>query len=127
VAQAQTAAPAASTAQSGSASQPLSGTARSGLIAGIRRHFVPPEGVANAQTLSVTFEFPVSREGRLMERPVRVAPTGALDPALRALEIRALRALMQAAEAGVFATLPPESYDIWRRMRVTFTPEDLTL
>jgi hypothetical protein len=34
---------------------------------------------------------------------------------------------MQAAEAGVFATLPPESYDIWRRMRVTFTPEDLTL
>jgi hypothetical protein len=35
------------------------------------------------------------------------------------------RALIRAQNAGVFAKLPAEKYEAWRRIHVTFTPEDI--
>jgi hypothetical protein len=124
VEQAQQTATAPESAGAGAAG--LTRAQRGMLISGIRRHFVPPDGIANARSLAVTFLIEVSRDGRITASQ-RVAPSGALDRPHEALRLRAVQALIRANEEGLFSRLPQDSYDTWRRMRITFTPEDLLL
>jgi hypothetical protein len=110
----------------GAGAPDLTRAQRGMLIRGIRQHFVPPEGIANAQSLAVTFLIELGRNGRITSSAL-VSPSGTLDPAHNALRLRAIQALVRANEEGLFGQLPQDSYETWRQMRVTFTPEDLLL
>ena len=97
---------------------PAMAEAEAALARQVGRYFVPPEGIAGAGTLHTILSFHLSRDGRLADRPRREVPTtGVLDPAGRALEIRALRAVLQAGESGVFAATGGG------RLRVGFTAD----
>jgi len=61
----------------------------------------------------------------LIGDPELIEPTGRLDPQHAALRRAALIALKRADDAGVFRALPADSYDRWRVIRVTFTPEEI--
>lgn len=106
--------------------RPLSGSAKGALVSGIRKHFTPIPGVLNAATTRVQFEVQLTPEGRLAGQPRVVAPSGALDQQHNALRRFGLAALVKAEQDGVFQRLPRESYDTWRTMLVTFTPEEIT-
>jgi outer membrane biosynthesis protein TonB len=110
----------------GAGSPDLTREQRGLLIRGIRQHFVPPEGIANAQSLAVTFLIEVGRNSRITSSEL-VSPSGTLDAAHNALRLRAVQALIRANDDGLFGQLPQDRYDTWRRMRITFTPEDLLL
>ncbi len=95
-------------------------------MAGIRRHFKPVQGTLNAAATRVQFEVQLTSDGVLAPSPRVVAPAGALDQQHAALSRFGLAALKRAEQDGVFARLPRESYDVWRTMLVTFTPEEIT-
>ena len=82
-------------------------------------------GGADSLAARVRFEVRLSPEGRLIGDPELIEPTGRLDPQHAALRRAALIALKRADDAGVFRALPADSYDRWRVIRVTFTPEEI--
>ncbi len=96
------------------------------LRVGIKGYFNPPAGLADERALSVTMQIEVSLDGRITKGPDEVGGDG--DKRQRdALKRAAVRALKQSEAAGVYAKLPKDKYDTWKRMRVTFLPRDLEL
>ncbi|MFN3615737.1 MAG: hypothetical protein ACK4WC_14405, partial [Rubrimonas sp.] len=130
-AQAETQTPAAEAprAQGGAqrADRPIAGSVIAGLVSGIRRNFTPIPGQLNSSSLAVKFEVTMGPDGRIQGTPRVVEPAGQLSAQHNALRRFGLAALVRADEQGVFRSLPSESYDRWRTILVTFTPEEILI
>jgi hypothetical protein len=107
--------------------RPIAGSVVAGVRDGIRRNFSPIEGALDAASLMVRFELSMSEDGRVVGTPRLIAPEGQLDARHNALRVRGLLALRKADEQGVFARLPRDSYDRWKTIVVTFTPEEILI
>lgn len=91
---------------------------------GIKKHFVY-NGNRSDRTLQVTIGIQMSQDARIVGPPELLRASGG-DPATQeALFSAGRRALFKAQNAGEFQKLPPEKYDGWKLIHVTFTPEEI--
>lgn len=85
----------------------------------IGRNWFPPVGWTNPAEVRVVLEFRLNRDGTLQDRPNVVQyPPGQYA---QAAAESAVRAVIQTAPYQ----LPPEKYDSWREVRMTFDPIDM--
>lgn len=76
--------------------------------------------------LRVTIRIELTREGNLIGDPQELSAQGTPEGARRALSRSGRNALIRAANEGrEFSKLPPEKYEGWRVIHVTFTPEEI--
>lgn len=100
---------------------------REALRVGIKSYFNPPQGLRNADNLSVTIRVELNEAGKIVGKPVVRRPTGRLDAQLTALMRAGMRALGKSALRGVFSKLPKDKFARWRLIDVTFTPKELRI
>ena len=79
------------------------------------------QGAPNWETFVVTMRFELSRDGQLLGDPVPIVPQR-VDGGFAVAARDARSAIIRAARAGVFASLPPESYGRWQTIEMTFDP-----
>lgn len=91
---------------------------------GIKRYFVYNGNRAD-RGLSVTIRIRLGRDARIIGQPELIDARGGSEPVRQALFRAGRRALYKAQNAGEFRKLPPEKYDGWKLIHVTFTPEDI--
>jgi len=91
---------------------------------GLKRHF-RYFGTRSDPTMSVRLGITLNRAGRIVSGPDLLDIRGGTEGERQILRRSARNALVLAANADVFAKLPEDKYDAWRRIHVTFTPEDI--
>jgi hypothetical protein len=91
---------------------------------GIKRYFVYNGNRAD-RSLAVRIGIGLDPSGSIVEGPELLDAQGGDDATRRALFQAGVRALRRAAYQGEFSRLPIEKYDAWKRIHVTFTPEDI--
>jgi len=75
--------------------------------------------------LQVTIRIRLGRNAKIIGQPEQLKASGG-DEATRQVLFRAgRRALLKAQSAGEFKKLPPDKYDGWKLIHVTFTPEEI--
>jgi hypothetical protein len=90
---------------------------------GIKQFFVYNGNRAD-RSLRVTIAIHLDQSAKIVKGPELLTASGG-DPATQDLLFRSGRAaLLKAQNAGVFAKLPPDKYEGWRLIHVTFTPDD---
>ncbi|MEM8699188.1 MAG: hypothetical protein AAGF44_08455, partial [Pseudomonadota bacterium] len=102
-----------------SAQGPLNRTERNGLSLGIGRHFTPPPGMD--PDVSVVMEVRLSTVGKLQGKPEMISAAGGSRGDQGTLRRNAIGALYDAEKAGVFARLPADKYDRWKRLKFRFS------
>jgi hypothetical protein len=71
----------------------------------------------------VTLAIELDQSARIVKGPELIRASGG-DQATQDLLFRSGRAaLLKAQNAGVFTKLPPDKYEGWRLIHVTFTPD----
>lgn len=103
----------------------LSNGAIEALVRGIRGRYRPSTGIENPEAVQVQLMVELSRDGRLIGRPTIVDGASSMDNARMAIARAGMTAILMAANDNVFAALPPQAYDQWRRMRLTFSGSGL--
>jgi hypothetical protein len=91
---------------------------------GIKRFFVY-NGNRSDRALQVTIAIELGPDARILGRPELLRASGGDEGARQALFQAGRRALIKAENAGEFAKLPPNKYEGWRVIHVTFTPEEI--
>lgn len=91
---------------------------------GIKNHFYYSGNRAD-RSLQVTVAIALNEQGKIIEGPEQIRASGGDQGAQSALFQAGRRALMKAQAAGEFAKLPPEKYQGWKLIYVTFTPEEI--
>lgn len=80
----------------------------------------PPVGAADASQLRVRVEFGLDRQGNVVSGPKPVEyPASQFGLAAMESAMRAIR------RCGPYTNLPQDKYDAWRRVRITFDPQDM--
>jgi len=98
---------------------------REALSVGIRQYFVF-NGNRTDPALSVTIAIELNQAGDIVSGPSLVSDAGEPASARKQLFDSGRRALIRAwRQGGEFAKLPIAKYDAWRRIHVTFTPENI--
>lgn len=89
---------------------------------GIKQYFLY-NGNTSDRSLQVTVAIELDQSARIVKGPELISASGG-DQATQDLLFRSGRAaLLKAQNAGVFAKLPPDKYEGWRLIHVTFTPD----
>lgn len=89
---------------------------------GIKQYFLY-NGNTSDRSLQVTVAIELDQSARIVNGPELISASGG-DQATQDLLFRSGRAaLLKAQNAGVFAKLPPDKYEGWRLIHVTFTPD----
>ncbi len=94
----------------------------------IRSQFIPcwrmPAGAKDPQSLTVTVKVKLQPDGTVLEAVLDPSMRGrySSDPYFRAAADSALRATHQCSP---LKNLPPDKYNTWRDMAITFSPQDL--
>ncbi|MGB0854040.1 MAG: hypothetical protein ACPGSI_12175 [Pikeienuella sp.] len=117
----------AETSQGGGTSRTvgnLSFRDKDALRLGIKGNFNPPQGMANANQLSVVIRVQLSADGKIVGKPELRQPRSP-SAAHRALAGAGMRALLKSAAKGVFKRLPKDKHAKWRLIDVTFTPKEI--
>ena len=91
---------------------------------GIKNHFIY-NGNRSDRTLQVTIAIRLHRDATFIGKPELLKASGGDAGARDALFQAGRRALHKARNAGEFGKLPPEKYDGWKLIHVTFTPEEI--
>jgi len=91
---------------------------------GIHDYFVY-NGNRSDRTLQVTVSIRLNEAADIVEGPELINASGGNQGAQNALFQAGRRALLKAQSAGVFRKLPPEKYEGWKLIHVTFTPEEI--
>jgi hypothetical protein len=91
---------------------------------GIKRHFVYNGNRADP-SLQVTIAVQLDRNAKIVGKPELLRASGGDELTRKVLFESGRRALFKAQNAGEFARLPPEKYEGWRLIHVTFTPEEI--
>ncbi|MEL6478010.1 MAG: hypothetical protein AAFR17_11850 [Pseudomonadota bacterium] len=102
-----------------SAQGPLNRSERNGLSLGIGRHFTPPPGMD--PNVVVLMEVRLSNRGKLQGKPTMLSASGGRAGDQGTLRRNAIGALYDAEKAGVFARLPANKYDRWKRLKFRFS------
>lgn len=100
------------------ASQPLTSGEKSAFAFNFKRFWQPPSPGPDLAELVVTVEVHVAPDGQLIGKPKLVSPSGALT----ARQATAFFNAQYAVERGAPYQGPPEKYDRWSVIRVTFDP-----
>ena len=80
----------------------------------------------DAQQTIVTVSFELGRDGRLVGNPVLVeSQGGASEAAVTSAFEAARRAILRCQSSGF--PLPPEKYEQWRLVEMTFNPEQMVI
>lgn len=101
-------------------SRQMSRGEKDALRIGIRDFFSP--GSTSDRSLEVTIYIGLDPSGRIVEGPDLRDARGGTQATQSDLFRRGRRALLRAQNARVFAKLPLEKYEAWKRILVTFTP-----
>lgn len=96
-----------------------------GLIGAISREWSVDIGSRSAD-VTVVLEIELTEEGRLASTPRLVSADSEDSAAVEAAMRRARSALIAVSRDGGFA-LPAEKYEDWRRIEITFNPENMRL
>lgn len=91
---------------------------------GIKQYFTYAGNRAD-RSLRVTLSIRLDKRGKIVEGPEQIRAQGGDSGAQSALFQAGRRALIRAQGAGEFAKLPPEKYEGWKLIYVTFTPEEI--
>jgi hypothetical protein len=91
---------------------------------GIKQHFFYP-GNRSDRSLQVTIRVRLGRDAKMIGQPEFLKGSGGDDNTRRALFMAGRRALFKAQSAGEFNKLPPDKYNGWKLIHVTFTPEEI--
>lgn len=106
-------------------SAPLGEREISGLIGAIGREWsVDVGGIASTVTVVVSIE--LTREGILAGTPTLVSADSDDSAAVEAAFRRARTALITVSRSGGF-DLPPEKYEQWQEIEITFNPDEMRL
>lgn len=97
---------------------------RDALRLGLKQYFTY-RGRVSDPALAVRVGITLNRSGRITEGPELIEARGGTEPERRILFRDARTALILAMQAGVFAKLPAAKYEAWRRIHVTFTPDEI--
>lgn len=76
-------------------------------------------------TLRVKIAIELNQQGKIIDGPTQLEAQGGNAGVQNALFQAGRRALKKAEIAGEFAKLPPNKYEGWRVIHVTFTPEEI--
>ena len=79
----------------------------------------PPIGVENAQNLQIRLKLKLKRDGTLAGPPVLINSSS--DPLFEVAAESAIRAVIRCQSYS----LPPEKYETWRDVHVTFDPREM--
>ncbi|WP_316015754.1 hypothetical protein [Roseobacter sp. HKCCA0434] len=79
------------------------------------------QGIENWQSFRVTVRFELTPDGQLSGEPRAIVPQN-LEGGFGVAFNAAVRAIKRAAQEGVFAVLPRESYGRWQVIEMTFDP-----
>lgn len=105
--------------RSGGTNAAMTMTELDALRAQIQRCWNPPIGAQGAEDLIVTIQMSLNENGTVSGSPT-VTNSGS-NPFFQAAADSARRAVLRCQPYN----LPPEKYDTWREVRVTFDPRDL--
>jgi hypothetical protein len=87
----------------------------------LRKCWNPPASVAGAQKLSAVLRIALGRDGAMMAEPILVkASASAHGPALVKSATQAL------VQCQPFGFLPPDKYEEWKVLELSFSPHGLT-
>jgi hypothetical protein len=120
-------APAASDTQAGDyrtfeSTAKLSHAELSQLKTRLKACWIPPAGIAGAKKLTAAVRVAFRLDGTLAGPPELVEATA--SPFGPALVESALRAV---SDCGPYSFLPAESYDTWKALSLTFSPDDVAV
>lgn len=90
---------------------------------GIKQYFVYNGNRAD-RSLRVVVEIRLDESGRIVEGPEKIEAEGGDPGAQTALFNSGRRALLKAQNAGVFSKLPAEKHGNWKRINITFYPNE---
>ena len=91
---------------------------------GIKQYFVY-NGNRSDRSLEVTIRIQMAQDGTIVGAPELLRASGGDAGSQDVLFRSGRRALLRAESAGEFKKLPPNKYDGWKLIHVTFTPEEI--